>query len=211
VGVGPTCTTLTSAYVDASIASTTALTNGNYTKASGTSGLSDSGVSAGPYTAAWITAYRAGSPMSFDTSGTKIKLWGTTLEFPLSTSAVAYNVTAADITGNLYDIGIYDGSGSLKAHTGPIAGSTAMIAGAHNVSWQGGAKILQPGKYYLAIATNCTTGCATLAGDGSTAVVTFLNAGTVATGGTQGTLDSSVTPPADTYTWGGSMLSLIVH
>jgi len=211
VGAPPTCNTLTSAYVDGSIASTSALSNGNYAKAGGASALVDSGVMAGPYTTEWMTAYRAGSTMSFDVSGTKMKLWGATLEVPLNTSALAYNVTAADLTGNLYDIGIYDASGSLKAHTGAIAGSTATVMGAHSVAWSGGGKTLQPGKYYLAITTNCTTGCATLAADVSTAVVTFLSGGTVTTSGSQGTLDASITPPADLYTWGGSMLSLILH
>jgi len=196
VGAPPTCNTLTSAYVDGSIASTSALSNGNYAKAGGASALVDSGVMAGPYTTEWMTAYRAGSTMSFDVSGTKMKLWGATLEVPLNTSALAYNVTAADLTGNLYDIGIYDASGSLKAHTGAIAGSTATVMGAHSVAWSGGGKTLQPGKYYLAITTNCTTGCATLAADVSTAVVTFLSGGTVTTSGSQGTLDASITPPA---------------
>jgi len=209
---GPTCTTITSAYVDSSVASTSTLASGNYTKASGASAVADSGVAAGPYATEWITAYRAGTATAFNTSGTKIELWGVTLQFPLSTSTLTYNVSAADATSNTYDLGIYNGTGTLVAHTGAIAGSTAMTAGAHSVSWTGtNPKTLQPGKYYLAITTGCTASCATLSGDGSSAVVTFQSAGLVTTSGTQGTLDSSITAPADSYTWSGSMISFIVR
>jgi hypothetical protein len=208
----PTCNTVTSAYIDTSIASTGTLVAGNYTKASGASGIVDSGVATGPYSAEWMTAYRAGSATAFNTTGTKIELWGVTLQFPLNTSTLSYNVSAADTTTNTYDLGIYNSSGTLVAHMGAIAGSTAMVAGAHSVSWSGtNPKTLQPGKYYLAITTSCTSSCATLSGDGSGAVVTFLSAGTVTTSGTQGTLDSSISVPADSYTWSGSMMSFIVR
>jgi len=208
----PTCNTVTSAYIDTSIASTGTLVSGNYTKANGVSSIADSGVTAGPYSAEWITAYRAGSATAFNTTGTKIELWGVTLQFPLNTSALSYNVSGADTTSNTYDLGIYSSSGTLVAHTGAIAGSTAMVAGAHSVSWSGtNPKTLQPGKYYLATTTSCTSSCATLSGDGSSAVVTFLSAGTVTTSGTQGTLDSSISVPADSYTWSGSMMSFIVR
>ena len=208
---GPTCNTVTSAYVDSSIPSTSALVSGNYTKASGASAVADSGVAAGPYSTEWITAYRAGSAIAFNTTGTKIELWGVTLTFPLSTSTLSYNVSGADTSSNTYDLGIYSSSGMLVAHTGAIAGSTAMTLGAHSANWSGtNPKTLQPGKYYLAMTTSCTSSCATLSGDGSGAVVTFLSAGTVTTSGTQGTLDSSITVPSDSYTWGGTMISFIV-
>jgi hypothetical protein len=208
----PTCNTVTSAYIDSSIASTGTLVSGNYTKASGASSLADSGVAAGPYSTEWITAYRAGTATAFNTTGTKIELWGVTLQFPVNTSTLSYNVSGADTTSNTYDLGIYNSSGTLVAHTGAIAGSTSMVSGAHSVSWSGtNPKTLQPGKYYLAITTSCTSSCATLSGDGSGAVVTFLSAGTVTTSGTQGTLDSSITVPADSYTWSGTMISFIVR
>jgi hypothetical protein len=208
----PSCNTVTAAYIDTSIASTGTLVSGNYTKASGASGIADSGVTAGPYSAEWVTAYRAGSATAFNTTGTKIELWGVTLQFPLNTSTLSYNVSTADTTSNTYDLGIYNSSGTLVAHTGAIAGSTAMVAGAHSVSWSGTSpKTLQPSKYYLAITTSCTSSCATISGDGSGAVVTFLSAGTVTTTGTQGTLDSSIAVPADSYTWSGSMMSFIVR
>jgi len=139
-------------------------------------------------------------------------LWGTTLTFPMNTSTLSYNVTAADTTSNTYDLGIYSSAGTLVAHTGAIAGSTAMTLGAHSVSWSGtNPKVLQPGKYYVAITTSCTATCATLSGDGSGAVVTFLSAGLVTTAGTQGTLDGTITVPGDSYTWGGAMISFIVR
>jgi hypothetical protein len=208
----PTCNTVTSAYIDSSIAATSTLVSGNYTKASGASEIADSEVAAGPYSAEWMTAYRAGSSISFNTTGTKIELFGVTLQFPLSTGTLTYDVTATDTTSNTYDLGLYNSSGALLAHTGAIAGSTAMTSGAHSVSWSGtNPRTLQPGKYYLGITTSCTSSCATLAGDGSGAVVTFLSAGTVTTGGTQGTLDGSITVPSDSYAWNGTMVSFIVH
>jgi hypothetical protein len=129
-----------------------------------------------------------------------------------ATVSVEHEHSAADATSNTYDLGIYNGTGTLVAHTGAIAASTAMTAGAHSVNWTGtNPKTLQPAKYYLAITTSCTTACATLSGDGSSAVVTFQSAGLVTTSGTQGTLDSSITAPADSYTWSGSMISFIVR
>jgi hypothetical protein len=167
---------------------------------------------AGPYSTEWVTSARAGTATAFDITGTKIKLWGITLSFPLNTSNLSYNVSGADGSGSVYDLGIYNSSGTLKAHTGAIAATTSMTAGAHSVGWSGTTPItLQPGKYYLAITTNCTLSCATLSGDGSSAVVTFLSAGTVTTSGTQGTLDATITPPADSYTWSGSMMAFIVR
>ena len=208
----PTCATVTSSFVDSSIATTSTLVSGNYAKASGASGIADSGVAAGPYAAEWVTAYRAGTATAFNVTGTKIELWGTTLTFPMNTSTLSYNVTAADTTSNTYDLGIYSSAGTLVAHTGAIAGSTAMTLGAHSVSWSGtNPKVLQPGKYYVAITTSCTATCATLSGDGSGAVVTFLSAGLVTTAGTQGTLDGTITVPGDSYTWGGAMISFIVR
>jgi Lower baseplate protein N-terminal domain len=193
-------------------AATGTLITGNYPKASAAGAIVDSGVVAGPYSTEWITSARAGTATVFDTTGTKIKLWGITLTFPLNTSTLSYNVSGADSSSSVYDLGIYNGSGTLKAHTGAIVATTSMVAGAHSVAWSGSTPItLQPGKYYLAIATNCTTSCATLSGDGSAAAVTFLSAGTVTTSGTQGTLDTTITPPADSYTWSGSMMAFIVR
>ncbi|MGD0792601.1 MAG: hypothetical protein ABR920_12605 [Terriglobales bacterium] len=203
----------TTAYVQAqSYATTGTLVTGDYAKASGAGAIADSGVVAGPYGTEWVTSARAGTATAFDTTGTKIKLWGITLSFPLSTSNLSYNVSGADGSSSVYDLGIYNSSGTLKAHTGPIVATTSMTSGAHSVGWTGTTPItLQPGKYYLAITTNCTTSCATLSGDGSSAVVTFLSAGTVTTSGTQGTLDATITPPADSYTWSGSMMAFIVR
>lgn len=154
----------------------------------------------------WLTCVRGSGSVTVDTTANKAKLWGVVLTFPITTTQVVYNVTTADNTANVYDLGIYDTSGNLIVHTGPIAGSTAMNpTGAHATNWAA-SNTLQPGKYYLAITTNCTSSCAVTVGDGSTAAATFLNGVSVSvTSG--GTLNSGVTIPGDSYSWGSTLPS----
>lgn len=207
----PTCTTVSSAYVDSSIASTATLVNGNYAKASGGAALADSGVAAGPYTMPWLTTQRGGSPsgVTFSTTANQAKLWGVVLSFPITTTQVRYYVGTADNTANVYDIGIYDAAGNLKAHLGPKAGTSfAPVAAASYVLPWTASVTLQPGKYYLAITTNCTASCATLDGDNASGV-TFQNGGTVSV--TSGTLSGSVTPPADSWSWSAYTPAWVVY
>ncbi|HYA24086.1 MAG TPA: hypothetical protein VEF05_07985 [Terriglobales bacterium] len=147
----------------------------------------------------WLTVPRAGanSGVTFSTSANQANLWGIVLTFPVTTTQITYFAGTPDNTANIYDVGIYDMTGTLKVHTGPKAGSTfAPAAGAYTLPWASSAT-LQPGKYYLAITTNCSSSCAALAGDNSSGV-TFLShaAVSVASGGT---LSNSVTPPADAW------------
>jgi hypothetical protein len=129
------------------------------------------------------------------------------LTFPKTTTQVTYLVSSADASASTYDIGIYSGTsgGSCTqvAHTGPTPGSIFSPTGTwKTLSWVGGAVTLQPGRYYLAYTTSCTSSCATMGGDGTG--MTFAGS----TGGansnvnvtTGGTLPASVTCPTDTYT-----------
>ena len=123
---------------------------------------------------------------------------------------MTYNITTADNTANNYDIGIADTTGAIKARTGTLAGTTFSAAtGARLQNWSGGAVTLQPGKYYVALTTSCTTSCAVLSGDGSAAAVTFLNGSTAAV--TAGGALTSFTPPADLWSWAGTVPAIVVR
>jgi len=140
----------------------------------------------------------------FSSSANKAALFGTVLGFQKTTSQLSYFVATADTTATTYDLGIYSGTSggtcTLQAHTGSIAGSTAMTSGAHTVSWTGGSVTLQPGRYYLALTASATTGTAVLYGDSGG--VTFAggtsagNVGNVSVS-SGGTLPASVTCPTD--------------
>jgi hypothetical protein len=166
----------------------------------------------GMFPTMWMTAGRGGTttPGVQPTAGTnQVTLWGVILPYPIRTTMVTYNVQTADNTSNLYDFGIYDSAGNLVVHTGATAGSTATAAtGPKTLGWT--TATLQPGKYYVAITTNCSTSCAGFVGDGSGAMVTFLNAGTAGvTSG--GTLNTGIAIPTDTYSWGAKTPAWIVR
>jgi hypothetical protein len=140
------------------------------------------------------TYYRGAFQLD-DVVRTEYWLVGTT-----SPTQVTYHVTTADGSTNTYDISIYDNSGNLKVHTGPMAGSTAMSpTGAHTAQWVGGAA-LQPGRYYLAITSSCTASCALMvAMDGNG--ITFLSNYQINVSA-GGTLNGNMTPPADSFAFG---------
>jgi hypothetical protein len=188
------------------------LVSGNYPKATGSSALADSGVTAGPYSIPWITVYRGGGSSTFSTSANVAKLWGVVLTWPLTTTQVTYNVSAADTNTSgacNYDIGLADTSGNIKAHIGATANQTFGSGGSHSVSWTGGSTSLQPGKYYVAFTTSCTANAAALSGDGSAASVTFQNGATA--GVTAGGALTPFTPPSDSWSWGATVPAIVVR
>ncbi|MGA8154173.1 MAG: hypothetical protein WB952_24715 [Terriglobales bacterium] len=149
----------------------------------------------------WLTVGRAGSVsgVTFSTTANQAELWGVVLTYPVTTSQVTYYVGTVDNTTNSYDIGIYNSSGALVVHTGSKAGTVfAPALGATTLSWAASAT-LQPGKYYLAITTNCTASCAAIDGDNASAV-SFLSKGVVSVSA-GGALNSSLTPPADAWSY----------
>jgi hypothetical protein len=100
---------------------------------------------------AWVTvpiAGNSGAPMP--TSGNKMMLWGLVNPFTLaSTTKVLYGVGTADNSSNIYDLGIYNGSGTLVVHIGSMAGTAfAASTGAHTLNWVTPAA-LPAGKYYI--------------------------------------------------------------
>jgi hypothetical protein len=153
----------------------------------------------------WMPVPHASSSGTvFSSSANKAALFGVMLGFQKTTTQVSYYVATADTSSTTYDLGIYSGTSAgtctLVAHTGSIAGSTAMTSGAHTVSWTGGSVTLQPGRYYLGLTASATSGTAVLYGD--SAGVTFAggtgtsNVGNVAIS-SGGTLPATATCPTD--------------
>ena len=154
--------------------------------------------SAASYSIPWFTTNTTGTAISFSSTAGKAELWGVVLTFPLTTTQVTYDVATADNTGNTYDIGVLNSSGNVVAHIGSTAGTTfAPSTGFKTLSWAASAT-LQPGKYYLAITSNCPSSCAQVYG-GTPAGFTFVggSSGTAESVTAGGTLNSGITIPAD--------------
>jgi hypothetical protein len=153
------------------------------------------------YSIPWFTTDTTGTAITFSGTANKAELWGVALTFPLSTTQVTYYVSTADNTSNTYDIGVLNSSGNVVAHIGNTAGTTfAPSVGWKTLSWAASAT-LQPGKYYLAITSSCTSSCAQIYG-GSSAGFTFLggSSGTSESVTAGGTLNNGITIPADSPT-----------
>jgi hypothetical protein len=177
------------------------LVSGNYPKANATGTVTDSGVTAGPYSIPWFTTNTTGTAITFSSTASKTELWGVVLTFPLTTTQVTYDVSTADNTSNTYDIGVLNSSGNVVAHIGSTAGTTfAASTGYKTLSWAATAT-LQPGKYYLAITSSCTSTCAQIYG-GTSGGFTFLggSSGTAESVSAGGTLNNGITIPADNPT-----------
>ena len=181
----PTCTTITSTYVDSSIGQTSAA-------------------------GAWMTMPNTGTGIP-TTGGTanKATVWGVNLPFAITTTKVVYNIVTGDTSGGTYDIGFYDNAGTLRAHIGNTAASTAFTAtGVHTLNWLASAT-LQPGRYYLAITCSATSLCATFVGASSTGITFVSNTLVTVTAG--GTLSATITPPSDSVSYGAAIPVWIVE
>ncbi len=153
------------------------------------------------YSIPWFTTNTTGTAISFSSTANKAELWGAVLTFPLTTTQVTYYVSTADNTSNTYDIGVLNSSGNVVAHIGNTAGTTfAASTGWKTLSWAASAT-LQPGKYYLAITSSCTSSCAQLYG-GSSSGFSFLggSGGSSVSVTAGGTLNNGMTIPADNPT-----------
>src|SRR3984885_3424580 len=153
------------------------------------------------YSIPWLTTNTTGTAISFSSTANKAELWGVVLTFPLTTTQVTYDVSTADNTSNTYDIGVLNSSGNVVAHIGNTAGTTfAPSTGWKTLNWTASAT-LQPGKYYLAITSSCTSSCAQIYG-GTSAGFTFLggSSGTAESLTAGGTLNNGITIPADNPT-----------
>ena len=157
--------------------------------------------SSASYSIPWLTSNTTGTAISFSGTANKAELWGVVLAFPLTTTQVTYYVSTADNTSNAYDIGVLNSSGTIVAHIGSTAGTAfAPSTGWKTLNWTGSAT-LQPGKYYLAITSSCTSACAQVYG-GSSAGFSFLggSSGTSVSVTAGGTLNNGITIPGDNPT-----------
>ena len=178
-------------------------TSGDYAAFDGNLNVKDSGVAVGPYSIPWFTQPLSnGNGITLSASANKAYLYGVVLTYAVTTTQVSYYVATADNTSNTYDIGVYQGTSAsadtLLAHIGSTAGTSfAASTGWKTLSWTASAT-LQPGRYYLAITSSCTSSCAQI-GSGSTSTgltFDFNNSLGVTTGGT---LPASITGPSDSY------------
>jgi len=142
-------------------------------------------------------------------SSNKATLWKVWLPAACSTSAVTYDIGTADNTSNSYDLGLYNASGTLIAHTGSVAGTTfAPSTGVRDTNWTASA-VLASGIYYIALSSSCTASCATLAGASGNAIARETNTAVNVTSG--GTLSTPIATPADSSSGGAQIPALIVR
>jgi hypothetical protein len=214
-------------------AKTGTLVNGDYTSATGSGTIGDSTVVAGPYAIGWMTEPTGGNNGYLPSSAAnKAMMWGVTLTYPLSTSQVTYDIGSnADNTATYnYDLGLYNSSGTLvlNLNSGTLHGSSfAPATGAVALLWAQGAKTLQPGSYYLMYySSNTTSTPPTLVspsataftfykgeagGSGTCGVTTQGSGGFAISPLTGGALPTSITPPANSYSWGACVPAIWIH
>jgi fibronectin-binding autotransporter adhesin len=135
-------------------------------------------------------------------------LWGFLLPYSVTTTQITYQITTADNTANTYDIGIFNNAGALVLDLGAIAGTTfAPSAAFDTLGWAQGSTTLAPGRYYLALTTNCSTSCAALG-----ATPNFVSFAVNASGGASsgGALPSTMTAPADAWNT-GNQPTVVIH
>jgi hypothetical protein len=163
----------------------------------------------------WITVpTQSGTGNAF--AGTnKAVVWGVYNPYPCVTNNVAYVVGTADNTSNNYALGLYSGAsagtGALVATTASTPGTSfAASAGIKHISWNGANVIVPAGRIYIALTSNCASSCAALLGTAGSGVTWAANLQvSVGTGGAA--LPASVTLPADSFSSGASIPSLIVY
>lgn len=125
----------------------------------------------------------------------QIRLFGLVIPYPLTCSHLITYETTADGTG-LYDVGIYNTSGSLVANTGAHHLGAGVI---DDIAITQGSIRINPGKYFFAFTGDAVTGAIRFAGNSGGSKFTFffsLNAGTSASG----VLPGSITAPVDSWT-----------
>jgi hypothetical protein len=136
------------------------------------------------------------------------QLWGFLLPYNVTTTLITYDVTTLDNTANDYDIGVYNAAGTLVVDMGPTPGTTFANTDAfHTLHWTQGATSLEPGIYYIAFTTNCSTACAQIAAAPTNVSFAInVSAGT----STGGALPSTLTPPV--AAWGtGNQPTIVIH
>lgn len=140
----------------------------------------------------------------FPTAANKANVVGLMLNRPITTSKFVYKVGGTDST-NTYGVGLYNASGMLVLH---YSSPTFAASGVYTTAnWVEGSTTLAAGKYYLMFTSNCASSCATFTGTGTNAGSFYSNTSFSVTTG--GTLPGSITPPANSESFGAQVLSMI--
>jgi hypothetical protein len=158
----------------------------------------------------WTDGGQRTSPgVSFSANATE--LYSFILPGSLSASKITYTPSAADVnSSDFYDIGIYNTSGGLVCHLGATPGSTfAPNTDTVTLSFTSACALLGGVRYYLGITASSAT--ATLTSVGNTMMAVFGNAPSRGGGTTGGTLNSSITPPADNWSANATMPQIALH
>jgi len=153
----------------------------------------------------WVnTSATAGTQNSVTLGSANItRLFGFTLDTLVNFSHIVFSVTTTDTTsGSLcgafadcYDVGIYNSGGTLVANCATMA---LNDAGVQDCATLQGTLTLQPGAYYFAFTGNASVATLTYAvSNFSFASDAVPTAGSTTT---NGVLNSSMTPPADSWT-----------
>ena len=163
----------------------------------------------------WIpfAGYNSINQAAFPTAANTAAMFGFIVPTTITTSKVVYRVgSTADNTTNTYEIGIYNGSGTLVAHFQAPGTTFCPGTGATKTqSWAEGTVTLPPGKYYEAIVSSCTSGCATFTTGNGTAATFYSNSG-LTQNVSGSTLGATITAPGSgNESFGASPLSVILE
>ncbi|MFZ0805367.1 MAG: hypothetical protein WAN03_04260 [Candidatus Sulfotelmatobacter sp.] len=163
----------------------------------------------------WIPfpGYDSINQAAFSTAANTAAVYGFIVPTTITTSKVVYRVgSTADNTANTYEIGIYNGSGTLVAHYEAAGTTFSPATGATKTqSWAEGTVTLPPGKYYEAIVSSCTASCATFT-TGNGTVTTFYSNSAFTQNVSGSTLGTTITAPgAGNESFGASPLSIILE
>ena len=118
--------------------------------------------------------------------------------YGIVSTKVSYDVTTADNTANVYDLGISAASGGAQVcHTGPLAG-TALFAGIGiaNANWAASCTLQPNTKYYVVLTSSAASPAAKLGGS----LFPSFQSGNTCGSSASGTIPNPLnTIPADSY------------
>ena len=165
-------------------------------------GLSINGVPvSGATLTEWVSSGIKTAGAAISANGTQ--LWSFQLPGALTSTKVTFIPSTADNSANLYDIGIYSGSGTLLCHTGATPGTTFApnTTNAVNLPWLASCPLAGGTRYLLALTA--VVGTAILNTGGTTWQAIGRANPTSGSTTTGGVLNNSITPPADSWTQSG--------
>jgi hypothetical protein len=145
--------------------------------------------------------YQSGS--SAVTAANATDCVGVIFPIALSVGHVVLNVATADATNNS-DFGIYNSSGTLEAHIGAQHLGTG---GVNTLAFSGGTQSIPAGKSYACLTSVGTTVALSIFQQN----ITFFTFATVSSATTGGSLNSTITPPADTPGFSANVFAFILE